>query len=113
VYFVRNCPGLHGHKPKPRFVVVVHPDKADPRDGRILVVPISSSSLSKFLVPMPNKDNHPGCRSGLNRRCDAVCDEPKTIPLEDLDDLRGSISLALINRILGRLSDYLKEKGVK
>lgn len=111
VFHVPNCPGLHGGASKARYVVVVHPPNVGQEDG-VLVVPTSSSSLgSAYLVPMPNQQDHPECRSGLPRRCDAVCDQPMYLPSSALTDRRGSVSGVLVNRILTVLRAYLREKG--
>jgi mRNA-degrading endonuclease toxin of MazEF toxin-antitoxin module len=99
VYHVPKCPGLHGHAAKKRYVVVIHPNEM-PKDKGVLIIPLSSSTLSDFLVPIPTKEDHPGCRTGLPRRCDAVCDQPKVIPLADLQERIGDVSPAILNRIL-------------
>lgn len=108
VYHAPTCPGLHGNPAKPRYVVVIHPNDKPLVNERVLVIPTSSSSISKFLVPMPTRETHKGCATGLPRRCDAVCDQPKWIPFRELDERVGRVSLAMLNQIM-----LMHEKALK
>lgn len=109
VFHLANCPGLHGHKAKPRWVVVAHPpDKIT--DEKILVICCSRSSLSAYKVPLPNREDDPSCRSGLPHRCSAVCDEPKLVPRSDLDDYRGRLTAVTTNRVVAMTRKYFHDQ---
>lgn len=109
IYHVTDFPGLHGNPAKSRYCIVVHPSERLKRDG-VLVVSTSSSSLSKYKVPLPNRRDNPGCATGLPRPCDAVCDEVRLMPAELLIDRVGVLSKVLTDRVMERTRAYLASK---
>ena len=104
---MESCPGLHGNEAKPRFVIIISPDEQINSTDRVLVIPTSSSSLSAYKIPLPNRGQYPNCKSGLPQPCDAVCDEPKLIPVADLIDYRGCLTNATFVKVCKRMREYL------
>ena len=100
VFWCESFPGLHGHEEKERYRAIIgDPNRTPDNDGRYLVVPTSSSSLSKHKVRMTTREDHPACRTGLPKACFAVCDEYKLLAREQLTKLAGSISTATVDRL--------------
>lgn len=111
VFWLTDCPGLHGHKLKDRFVTVIAPEAKIPDDdGLVLVIPISRSSLSEYTVSMPNKQENPQTKSGLLGPCRAVCDEAKQVPHDLLNDKRGFLTSRKLSQILESHRRYVTDQ---
>jgi len=74
IYWLNDCPPLHGDVAKRRPVVVVSPTPDATLSELILVVACTSTPLSSTtgLVELPSHEKTPQTRSGLHRRTWAV-----------------------------------------
>lgn len=79
-------------------------------EPRVLVIPLSTSTLSKYVVDIPNEEDNPGCGSGLPRRCRAVCDEYRSINVAELTDKRGRVSKTIVNLLMQRAKVAYQDK---
>jgi len=111
VFWCEDFPGLHGHEPKSRWAVVVSPpDQLPDKDGNYLVVPTSESTLSKYIIKLPNEADTPQCTSGLPKPCSAVCDDFKLVKVGALTKRVGDLRTPTVARIQQLVLLVVKER---
>lgn len=106
-----KIPDEHNRNEKLRPAVVVTPTEELSTADEFVVVAITSRfdlPLTDNLVELPwHRDGHP--RTGLKRRCVAVCDWMSAIPRNSIEEIAGRVPGAQLNRILSILARKLDQ----
>lgn len=75
IYWVRDCPPLLGKVAAPHAVIILNPAAVLRQSGTPVLTMVISSSVpapDSLHVPLPNRQTHHPCATGLDRPCWAV-----------------------------------------
>lgn len=93
IYWLDDCPPLHGDTAKRRPVVVVSPTPLAGAADPLLVVACTSTALaSPAAIELPNRSKTPQTKSGLDRRTWAIPEWWLALPPDRLGDYCGYIT---------------------
>ncbi len=104
IYWLDHCPPLAGEIAKRRPVVVISPSEiTDSGSGVLIVAAMSTQVLASRApdrIPMPNKEQNPGCSTGLSKPCWLVPQWFLVVDRSRLQDRAGSLSPRLRRRVV-------------
>lgn len=111
IYWLDNCPPLHGDLAKRRPVVVISPTPVASTAEQPIVVACTSTILPSDLeaIELPNRGRIPQTHSGLTRRTWAVPRWWLPVPRERLTDYAGYIRGDLLRRVVTAVLEQMEQ----
>lgn len=102
IYWLDDCPPLHGDIAKRRPVVVISPTSVAKSSPEIVVVACTATALPSDTeaIELPNRQRTPQTRSGLNRPTWAVPEWWLPVPRDRLTDYAGFLRGDLLRRVV-------------
>jgi mRNA-degrading endonuclease toxin of MazEF toxin-antitoxin module len=111
IFWLDDCPPLHGDVAKRRPVIVVSPTDLIQTRPNLLVVACTSSSLpsDQSAVELPSRERTPQTKTGLNRRSWAVPQWLVPVQRELLVHYIGHLGGATLGRILQAVAELHRQ----